>query len=124
MTVGDGVSGLGETRYHWTPEVREIVQLIHRRFSAARCNTYTCHPWCGWGRLSVDVWGPGGRGHAIAPELSQEIRTFLMNLPGKPLIRHTILEHQLWTRWGGYSYWRRDDHSGGLRHLHVTYLPS
>lgn len=123
MTVGDGVSGLGATRYHWTPEVERIVQLVHRRYPRARANTYVCHPWCGWGRLSVDFWGEGGRGDPIGPDLSKEIRHFLMNLDGPPLIRHTILQHQLWTRWGGYSVWRRDDHSGKLRHLHVTYLP-
>jgi hypothetical protein len=44
-----------------------------------------------------------------------------MNLPGEPHLRHTIWRHQLWTSWGGYSYWARDDHAGDLRHLHVTY---
>jgi hypothetical protein len=123
MAIGDGVSGEGATRHHWTPPVRRVVQLTLSKFPAATANTYVCHPWCGWGSLSVDFWGPGGRGDAISPDLSVRLRRFLMNLPGKPLIRHTILEHQLWTRWGGYSYWGRDDHSGALRHVHVTYLP-
>lgn len=51
------------------------------------------------------------------------LRRFLRNLPGQPMIRHTILDHQLWTSWGGYSWWRADDHTGALRHLHVTYWP-
>jgi hypothetical protein len=41
--------------------------------------------------------------------------------PGPPIIRHTILEHDLWTSFGGFSTWTADDHSGALRHLHVTY---
>lgn len=94
------------------------------RWPHVTANSYVCHPWCGWSRLSVDFWGPAGRGDSLPPNTGEDIRGFLMNLPGPPLIRHTILEHRLWTRWGGYSYWAADDHSGNLRHLHVTYLPA
>lgn len=72
----------------------------------------------------MDFWGPGGRGDAIGVHTGLEIRRYVMHLEGQPLIRHTIFQHQLWTRWGGYSRWTADDHSGGLRHLHVTYLPT
>lgn len=121
MTVGDGVSGLGATRYHWVPPVRQVVTKTLNRFPSATANTYTCHPWCGWGRWSVDFWGPGGRGHAIDPHLSQLLLDFVFTMPGEPRIRHYILEHTLWTSFGGFSTWARDDHSGGLRHVHVTY---
>lgn len=124
MTVGDGVSGLGATRYHWTPEVSRVVSATLNEFPRLSANTYVCHPWCGWGALSVDFWGPGGRGDAAPHDLSLTARRFLMNLSWGPSIRHTILGHQLWTSWGGYSRWTRDDHSGRLRHLHVTYWPS
>lgn len=72
-------------------------------------------------RSSVDFWGAAGRGEPIPGSVPYEIRDFLMNLPGEPLIRHTIIDHELWTSWGGYSTWRADDHTGNLRHLHVTY---
>lgn len=123
MTVGDGVSGLGATRHRWTPEVRREVQFILSRFPTLTANTYVCHPWCGWGKVSVDFWGPGGRGDAAPADLLRTSRRLLMNRPGQPFIRHTILEHDLWTSFGGHSFWSRDDHSGNLRHLHVTYWP-
>lgn len=116
--------GTGATRYRWKPSVDAIVRVIEARWRRVKCNTYVCHPWCGWSNVSIDCWGEGGRGDPLPLETGQEIRAFLMKLPGKPLIRHTILQHQLWTSWGGYSYWSPDDHSGRLRHLHVTYWPA
>jgi hypothetical protein len=124
VTVGDGLSGLGETRHKWTPEVRREVQAVLNRFSAITANTYICHPWCGWGKVSVDLWGPGGRGHAIDRHLGLAALQFLFNRPGAPFLRHTIFEHELWTSFGGKSYWARDDHSGVLRHVHLTYWPT
>lgn len=121
MTVGDGLSGLGATRHSWVPAVRHNVHLVLNEFSAVTANTYVCHPWCGWGRYSVDFWGPGGRGDALRDDLGPKIARFLSNRPGPPFIRHTIWEHRLWTSFGGFSEWSRNDHSGRLRHLHVTY---
>ena len=69
----------------------------------------------------MDFWGAGGRGDPLGQQTGEEIRRFLMGLPRGPAIRHTILGHELWTSWGGYSDWNADDHSGRLRHLHVTY---
>jgi hypothetical protein len=113
--------GSGATRYHWTPEVSATVQLALNRFPRLTANTYVCHPWCGWSAVSVDYWDRGGRGDPAPFDTLRSLRTFLMNLDGRPFIRHTILRHQLWTSWGGYSRWTRDDHSGNLQHLHVTY---
>lgn len=113
--------GSGETRYRWDPEVRRVVGLLRARYSRAVPNTYVCHPWCGWGRFSVDWWGPGGRGDPIATELGWDLLRTAFELPGRPYLRHTIYQHQLWTDKGGYSTWRADDHSGALRHVHLTY---
>lgn len=121
MTVGDGHSGLGATRHRWDPDVRTVVERVLNRFPAATANTYVCHPYCGWEHRSVDFWGRGGRGDALGRELSREILRFVRNLNAGPMIRHHILGHTLWTSWGGYSRWRADDHSGRLRHVHVTY---
>lgn len=115
--------GTGKTTYSWRPEVRRVVQSVLNEFSAVTANSYVCHPWCGWSRLSADFWGEGGRGHALPDHLGPDVRSFLLTRRGKPLIRHMIWEHELWTSWGGYSYWRANDHSGRLRHLHVTYWP-
>jgi hypothetical protein len=115
--------GSGKTHYRWREDVRRVVQLTEARFGPVRANTYVCHPWCGWGSASIDFWGEGGRGDPIGYGLGWRVLQFLFELPGKPIIRHTIYEHQLWTSWGGESFWRRDDHTGRLRHVHVTYWP-
>ena len=113
--------GTGATRYNWRRDVRQVVAKIKANFPLVTCNTYVCHPWCGWGPVSVDVWGSNGRGHAIPYPVGLNVRQFVMELPGEPYIRHTIFEHALWTSFGGLSYWAANDHSGGLRHVHITY---
>lgn len=123
MTVGDGHSGIGRTLYEWDPDVERVVQRIKRRFSAVSVNTYTCHPFCGWERRSLDVWAKEGRGHPLPSLLSTKVLDFLWNMPGEPLIRHYILENTLWVRDRGYLPWPAMDHSGNLRHVHVTYAP-
>lgn len=113
--------GTGATRYQWVAPVDRVIQQVRRRWPRAVPNTYVCHPWCGWSRYSVDWWGAGGRGDPLSEHVAKEIRAYVMGLDGAPYIRHTILQHQLWTSWGGYSYWSADDHDGRLQHLHVTY---
>lgn len=113
--------GTGKTTHSWVPEVSANVQSTLRRFPRLTANSYVCHPWCGWSRFSVDFWGPGGRGDKVRWDDAVAARRFLMTLNHGPAIRHTILGHQLWTSWGGYSRWAADDHSGPLQHLHVTY---
>lgn len=123
MAIGDGHSGEGATLYEWDSDVQRVVQRLLTRFSGITVNTYVCHPYCGWERRSLDVWGPAGRGDPLPRDLSRRSLHFLLNLPGKPLIRHYILEHTLWVRGVGDLEWKANDHSGALRHLHVTYLP-
>ena len=130
MAIGDGFSGQGATRHVWDDDVRAVVHRIRSRFSAVTTNTYDCHPFCGpagnrqgWSRRSIDVWGTGGRGDALSHDLSRSIARFLFDLPGQPLIRHMIVEHDFWLRGAGWLTWSRDDHTGALRHVHVTYMP-
>ena len=123
MTVGDGFSGLGRTLHTWDADVDRVVQRIFNRFNAVSVNTYVCHPFCGWERRSLDVWGDGGRGDALPALKAARILDWLFELPGTPFLRHTILEHTLWVRGKGNLPWLRDDHSGPLRHVHATYLP-
>lgn len=121
--IGDGHSGLGATTHQWDPDVAAVIQRVTSRFRAVTANSYVCHPFCGWERRSVDFWGPGGRGDSLERDLSVEILRFVRRLNAGPLIRHHILGHTIWTSFGGYSRWPADDHSGRLRHLHVTYHP-
>lgn len=112
---------LGATRYDWRPDVRALVQLVLSTYSELSANTYVDHPWPGWRHVSADFWDAKGRGHAAPRDLLVAARSLLFYQPRPPIIRHTILEHDLWTSFGGWSYWSPDDHSGALRHLHVTW---
>jgi hypothetical protein len=123
VAIGDGVSGEGATRWHWDFDVGRVVHRTLSRFPRVTANTYVCHPYCGWADRSVDFWGAGGRGDPLPRHLADTLRDFLFNMPGDPQMRHYILNHTIWTREVGYLRWRRDDHSGDLRHLHVTYNP-
>lgn len=114
---------LGATHHNWTPPVEGVVQDALNRFSILSANTYRRHPWPGWDGLSVDFWDKPGRGHPITEDLGWTLTRYLMRLPGQPHIRHLIHEHSLWTSWGGWSFWAPRDHTGPLRHVHVTYWP-
>jgi hypothetical protein len=113
--------GLGATEYSWRPDVAAVVRQIESRFPRVRANTYQDHPWPSWDRVSVDFWGLGGRGDPLGIRLGEDVRSYLLSISAGVAIRHWIWRHQLWTSWGGVSYWRAFDHSGKLRHLHVTY---
>jgi hypothetical protein len=112
---------LGATHWNVRPDVRRLAENAVRRVGPASWNTYEGHPWPGWDAVSVDFWGPAGRGAPIRWDVALAIRRYLMNRPGEPYIRHTILGHTLWTSFGGESIWTPNDHSGHLRHLHVTW---
>jgi hypothetical protein len=101
--------------------VREVVRKVERRWPELECITYKNHPWPGWDGQSFDLWDDSETWNNAPYRKLEQVRLYLMSLPGEPHIRHTILGHQLWTSFGGYSYWAPDDHSGKPRHLHVTY---
>ena len=107
--------------YRWRRDVRRVVQATLTRYPALSANTYIDHPWVGWDGVSVDFWDNRGCGWPADSDTLHRALSYLFHLPGKPHIRHTILEHTLWTSYGGKSYWRPNDHSGRERHLHVTY---
>jgi hypothetical protein len=113
--------GLGPTRWRWRRDVRRVVESIERRWPNVRCNTYVAHPWVGWSRVSIDIWGTGGRGDPVPLKTGHEILQYLWERRVPPAVRHTIYLHQLRTSFGGASFWGPDDHSDDLRHVHVTY---
>jgi hypothetical protein len=105
----------------WRSDVRALVLWVHKHYPDLECITYVDHPWPGWDGRSFDVWDdaetwtPARRGQLLA------VRADLFTRPWGPKIRHTILGHNLWTSFGGWSRWEPDDHSGVRRHLHMTY---
>lgn len=122
---------LGATNFDWDSDIRPVVQSLLSLSSAITANTYAHHPRLlyrlypnvRWSRRSVDLWGPGGRGSPLDIHLGVRSMNFLLGLEGLPAVRHIIWRHALYTAWGGFSEWSKDDHSGNLRHLHVTFAP-
>jgi hypothetical protein len=112
---------LGPTHWGWRPDVAENARRIMAAFPRTRCNTYVAHPWPGWDSRSIDVWFEGGRGDPLPLELALRVHAFAFNMRGAPHLRHTIVEHRLWTSFGGPSHWSAADHTGRLRHVHLTY---
>lgn len=110
-----------QQHYRWRPDVREVVLDLERRFTDLECVTYVDHPWPGWDGQSFDVWDDAQTWTPARLRQLERARHYVMERVGRPFIRHTILRHELWTSFGGASYWAPDDHSGRLLHLHVTY---
>ena len=89
------------TRYDWREDIEELIRLIYRRFGGPdeqEMNTYVNHPpnkngrsiWLGFDtqHLSLDVWGPRGRGDALPLERHRNIFNFLFNLDGEMWVRN------------------------------------
>lgn len=122
---------LGPTLYRWRPDVSANLQSCLNQLGPATGNTYRHHPrllyrlfpGVAWSRLSYDIWGPQGRGDPLPIPFGVSSINFHLGLSAGPRIRHMIWRHALWTSWGGWSVWNEDDHSGELRHFHVTYWP-
>ena len=112
---------LGATHWNFRADVRRKADALAANRDVTY-NTYVDHPFPGWDRRSVDFWGPGGRGDPIARIDGRGIWTQLMRHRGEWGVRHIIFERRWWTNWAGELEWESDDHSGDLRHVHVTFL--
>ena len=99
------------TRYDWREDIEGLIRLIYRRFGGPdhqEMNTYVNHPpnengqsiWLGFDtqRLSLDVWGPTGRGDELPPERHRDIYRFLFNLDGAPDWWWAISRGEMWQR--------------------------
>jgi hypothetical protein len=101
------------TRYNWREDIEELIRLIYRRFGGPdeqEMNTYVNHPpnpeenwqsiWLGFNtqQLSLDVWGPRGRGDELPLELHRDIYRFLFNLEGAPDWWWAISRGEMWQR--------------------------
>lgn len=107
--------------YRLDPDVERVADEVRARWPGLDVYTYVGHPWPGWDGRSIDINYRRWPNWAIDATLGWEVLNFLRRLPGFPYIRHHIYEHQLWTSFGGYSWWGPNDHAGAMRHVHVTY---
>lgn len=114
---------LGSTHYGLDADVLRVANRITTALDGVTWNTYHNHPWPGWDGRSVDFWGALGRGFAISRDDARNVLAWLVRRQQAPFMRHWIYRHQLWTSFGGYSHWAPNDHSGDLRHVHVTFWP-
>jgi hypothetical protein len=101
------------TRYDCREDIEELIRLIYRRFGGPdeqEMNTYVNHPpnenengrsiWLGFEtqHLSLDVWGPRGRGDSLPLERHRNIYHFLFNLDGAPDWWWAISRGDMWVR--------------------------
>jgi hypothetical protein len=98
-----------------------VVAKVLDEFPSITANTYRDHPFAGWDNRSADFWGRGGRGDAIPRDTGFEVVEYLKKISDPPRIRHWIYLHRWWTDWEGMVKWPANDHSGVLRHVHITW---
>src|SRR5215203_1732322 len=138
------------TRYGWREDIEELVRLIYRRFGGPdeqEMNTYVKHPpnkdenglsiWLGFEtqHLSLDAWGPRGRGDPLPLERHRDIYKFLFNLGGAPDWWWAISRGDMWQRnrdvnlipqWEGHLReppgGPPDSDPNHDRHMHLTLL--
>jgi hypothetical protein len=138
------------TRYDWREDIEELIRLIYRRFGGPeeqQMNTYVNHPpneengrsiWFGFQTqdLSLDVWGPGGRGDPLPLEQHRKIYRFLFNLKGAPDWWWAISRGEMFVRNRDEDFnplWEGgiedappgppDSDPEHVRHMHLTLLP-
>jgi predicted chitinase len=118
------------TNYIWRASVERLTaRLVNmdRFYKKIWINTYKGHP-PGWNRdtTSFDVWGFGGRGDTLPPEIGKQVFDVIFEDPNPPNIWWTIYRGQIWKRvtgaWEPFSEGPPDSDPRHDNHIHVTYL--
>jgi hypothetical protein len=111
----------GPTHYNVLDPVRRVATRTAQRFSAS-WNTYTNHPAPYWlDDISVDFWGPRGRGYPIGRLKGWRLARRLIRLQGKGVpICYIRWQHRIWHPRSGWYFFNPDgiDHDD---HVHVTF---
>jgi hypothetical protein len=112
--------GFGSTHWNVRADVAAIASRVRRRYGVT-WNTYHDHPpGFALDNVSVDFWGPNGRGDELRTAKIQRMGRRILRMRERPAIRWIIAERRIWTPadgWRAYSYrptWDRG-------HLHVTF---
>lgn len=139
--------GRHPTRYFLREDIAELARLVYREFGGPNklhiC-TYEEHPPNGNGhgvwlgipteRLSLDVWGPEGRGDPLNEDLHAKVWDFLFNRAPAPDIWWAVSRGRMWVRnrsngvvvgsgtWFGSPAGAPDSDPGHWHHPHLTFL--
>lgn len=113
------------THYDWRPDVEEVARELVEKFNVS-VNTYFKHPPT-YGRkfefVSLDVYGPEGRGDPLDPAVGREVWKYLWNRPGI----HWAWGIYMGRSWGSVKGWGpappgpEDSDPEHNHHIHITY---
>lgn len=113
------------THYDWRADAKAVAREIVEKFDVS-VNTYFKHP-PDYGRkfefVSLDVWGPKGRGDPLDPAEGQRVWNYLWNRRGIGW-SWGIYKGRSWGRikgWDKAPSGPPDSDPGHYRHLHITY---
>ena len=122
--IGDGsYLDLHPTRFSWTTQVEAVARYLVDNYDCS-VNTYVDHP-PGWGldSVSLDIWGPGGRGDQVNDSGDAGFWD-IFNNGEPPWIRWCIRDGYIWDDYYGWRvYWDNDPWSdaGHWQHRHITF---
>ena len=137
---GLGKDGFGSyveqfpTRYFWVDRVKRVAQRVANKDGfrgKVWVNTYIKHPPAfPRPKLSMDVWGFGGRGDHLPPDLGDQVRHYLFKDPDPPDIWWQIYKGRTFVRDPStFAAWFEPAQSGPAgsdaqhnHHIHTTYL--
>lgn len=110
----------GVTHYRVRPDVARVANQVAARYGCT-WNTYEDHPpGYDLDAVSVDFWGPKGRGDFLGPRKRRRISRYIRNRSGGPRWRWVINSTKGYLPGGG-----RFTPKGGAEwnagHVHVTY---
>lgn len=109
----------GPTHYNVKPHVRTVANRIANRLNTS-WNTYTDHPQPYWlDDISVDFWGPRGRGHRIGMVKGWRVARHLIERNEIPVC-YIRWQHRIWHPKSGWYYFNPDGISHN-DHVHVTF---
>ena len=125
------------TRYEWEPHVARLVRKLYWEMGGPdeiHVNTYFDHPpddhpreWpVGFfDRLSLDVWGPGGRGDPVGHAKGERAFNLIWNDRGRPYVDWIVWERILLDREAGFvpTPYGRNPFEWHEDHLHLTAKP-
>jgi predicted chitinase len=117
------------THYDWRDDLEQLTARLvnmNRYYKKIWINTYHLHPPdLPREMTSFDVWGFGGRGDPLPPDIGRQVYDEIFDDPNPPHIWWIIYRGNMWTRAGGDGPsppGPPDSDPEHNNHIHVTYL--